>query len=255
MHVLRHSTWWVQCSTSAIDADANTVIYMNFMPGNIMTSNTAYTGEAPELYRGSYAQPGYAQYDNGAKVFNFYDDFAGSTLKSSWTVPSGSSTAAVSNGLTISYSTATWADMYNSYASGLPAIFESYMSFVGNGNGGISINTASTSIGSGEADFIFEGVPVQCSIDPASTNYIVGIYTQSTYYIATLAIPSSTSETAYLNYASILSASDTSTISASHPGFDLYGFEGTSTITAKWIRSRSLPPNNLMPSVSFSAPQ
>ncbi len=69
---------WVNLGTNTIGAaggGSNTLtIYMNFMPSNVMTSDTAYTGEAPQLFGGSYAQSSYAQYDNGAKVFPIYID-------------------------------------------------------------------------------------------------------------------------------------------------------------------------------------
>jgi hypothetical protein len=52
-------------------------------------------GEAPTL-------PGtYAQYDNGANVFAFYDDFAGTSISSAWNTVGAQGTYSVDNGLTM----------------------------------------------------------------------------------------------------------------------------------------------------------
>ena len=84
------SVWWVNMGADTMTANGivgNTItIYMDFMPGNVM-SPSGPTGEAPEEYNGgpnsdcspNCAQTTYAQYDNGALVFpTFYDNFAGS---------------------------------------------------------------------------------------------------------------------------------------------------------------------------------
>ena len=55
---------WVNLP-SGIGANSNTVIYMNFMQSNVMSSSGP-TGEAPQL------SSTYGQYDNGANVFTHY---------------------------------------------------------------------------------------------------------------------------------------------------------------------------------------
>lgn len=67
--------------TKAIPASSSVTVYMNFMPSNIMSSTTSYTGEAPQL------SPTYGQYDNGALVFLSY--FNGDTSLSNFNAPSG----------------------------------------------------------------------------------------------------------------------------------------------------------------------
>jgi len=86
---------WVKL-TSAIAANGGTLtIYMVFL-SKTASFDSNYWGEAPTL-SGTYGQ-----YDNGANVFTFYDDFAGTTLSSKWTaILSGSgATITVNNGLT-----------------------------------------------------------------------------------------------------------------------------------------------------------
>ncbi len=66
------TTVWVNLGGQTISPGGNTIIYMDFMPTNVMSASGP-TGEAPQL------SASYAQYDNGALVFpTFYDNFAGS---------------------------------------------------------------------------------------------------------------------------------------------------------------------------------
>ena len=63
----------------------------------LSNSGTSGIGEAPQL------SPTYAEYDDGASVFSFYDNFAGTSLNTSkWTY--GSLTPDVNDGLTFTCS-------------------------------------------------------------------------------------------------------------------------------------------------------
>ncbi len=100
---------WVNLgSTTIAGSGGSTTIYMTFEPSAVMgvpTGATAYTGEAPEI-TGTYGQ-----YDNGAEVFTFYDDFAGTSLDANWTnynySVDGTASYTVNNGITISNTTVT----------------------------------------------------------------------------------------------------------------------------------------------------
>ena len=80
-----HTIVWVNLS-SAIWAYGQDKIYLDFMPSNNkVISPAGPTGEAPTL------SASYGQYDNGGKVFEFYDNFAGTSLNpSNWTDWGGS---------------------------------------------------------------------------------------------------------------------------------------------------------------------
>ncbi len=67
---------WVRLPAS-IPAHGNVTIYMDILPSPVMSA-AGPTGEAPQL------SPSYAEFDNGAKVFDFYDNFAGTKLSSAW---------------------------------------------------------------------------------------------------------------------------------------------------------------------------
>ncbi|MGC8495738.1 MAG: hypothetical protein ACP5MX_00825 [Candidatus Micrarchaeia archaeon] len=91
------TTYWVNLP-NGIPADSNVIIYMNFMPNNVMSSSGP-TGEAPEL-----SSP-YGAYDNGAKVFTAYINFASSSVPSDFTMLNDGtsySMGASSNGIYVS---------------------------------------------------------------------------------------------------------------------------------------------------------
>jgi hypothetical protein len=84
-----YAVFWVLLP-GGIAANGGTVVDMAFMTPNTMEYDGIYAGEAPQL------TSTYAQYDNGASVFNNYWNFAGSSLPSPWTCDS----CTVSDGLT-----------------------------------------------------------------------------------------------------------------------------------------------------------
>ena len=84
-----------------------------------------YWGEAPQL------SSTYAEYDNGKYVFNFYDNFAGTTLGSEWNSGASGGTITVNNGLTetIPYNSSSSSYTYIStkdYQITGPSIIQSY---------------------------------------------------------------------------------------------------------------------------------
>jgi len=86
-------TVWVNLP-NGIPGSSSLTIYLGFASKTtnlLSSSGTSGIGEAPQL------SSTYAEYDDGASVFNFYDNFKGTTLSSVWTVPSGS-TYTVNNG-------------------------------------------------------------------------------------------------------------------------------------------------------------
>ena len=77
----------------SIPASSSITIYMGFASSDTNLFNNKTTGEAPQL------SPSYAEYDDGANVFNFYSDFKGTSLNTSkWT---SSGAVSVDNGVTL----------------------------------------------------------------------------------------------------------------------------------------------------------
>ncbi|MEM3846938.1 MAG: hypothetical protein QXU98_14685, partial [Candidatus Parvarchaeota archaeon] len=81
--------------------NGTTEIYLNVysMSTNEFTNATGYLGEAPQL------SPTYAEYDNGALIFNYYTNFSGTSLPSNWTSYVANGTVTVDNGVNIKGST------------------------------------------------------------------------------------------------------------------------------------------------------
>jgi hypothetical protein len=79
------SIYWVNLGSRTIAAYGGTLtIYEVIYATTVNCMNTVNTGAEP-LYTAAYGQ-----YDDGAAVFSIYDNFAGTSLSSLWTVPSGS---------------------------------------------------------------------------------------------------------------------------------------------------------------------
>jgi len=90
--------YWLKIA-GTIPAGATQTVYMIFADRGMMVWDGTLTGVAPQW------TSTYAQYDNGTAVFNFYDNFAGTSLNTNkWTSGTSSGgTVTVNNGLTLTY--------------------------------------------------------------------------------------------------------------------------------------------------------
>src|SRR5438128_1961611 len=112
---------WVKL-TSAIAASGGTqTVYMAFLDTSVDFDGN-FWGEAPTI-------PGtYGQNDNGANVFNFYDNFAGTSLSVKWTVvKSSGGSVTVNNGATFTTGSAIDYAFVDSAPQTYPQVAESYM--------------------------------------------------------------------------------------------------------------------------------
>ena len=90
-----HGVVWTKLK-SALASSAKLELFAGFYSVGVNNySPTGSWGEAPQL------SATYGQYDNGAQVFNLYENFAGTSCPAGWTC--GGSTA-INNGATVSYS-------------------------------------------------------------------------------------------------------------------------------------------------------
>ena len=89
------SNVWVNLSGTIVPASGSTIIYMAFLSKT--SSWSEHWGLAPELSKT------YGEFDNGAEVFSFYCNFAGTSLPSKWTTE-GDYSGSVNNGLTLTSS-------------------------------------------------------------------------------------------------------------------------------------------------------
>src|SRR5438309_799964 len=74
----RSTIYWLNLG-NPIPGGSKVTVYMGFASTGSNLLNDRTTGEAPQL------SPGYGEYDDGARVFLYYSDFAGSSLPTGWT--------------------------------------------------------------------------------------------------------------------------------------------------------------------------
>lgn len=230
--------------TQSIPAGGNATIYAGLDATSTNLLNPTSIGLAPQL------SSTYAQYDDGANVFNYYDNFAGSSLKSSWTVNTGF-TATVNNGLTFGVSTAgSWEYMHNSYTVPVSSqMVDAYVQetaadavAIGTCASGSSIS-AQYEINDGGGYFQVEDQPL-CS-SGTLTAFHGGTVALNTYYVLSGLFGSAGA--IYSNYQ--LQASGSTTTTNGAIAIFTYGAVVGNTGTMYWIRSRS---NFQQPSVILS---
>jgi len=217
-----------------------------------------YAGECPTCSGATYAQ-----YDNGASLFGFYDNFYGSTLSSSkWSTGGGSATVTVSNGLTISgSSTGIW--LYGKISSNTQ-IFEAYISSATSGimqvRAGYSLTQGQQTNYDSVSDFGYVGTNYQIESAlaglPVTNSNLPGGLTVP--YIQSFAWTSSGYQTAWINYASQITGSTNTNLysysSSSYPTMLVtYATPGSYSTTMNWVRVRQYPPGGVMPSVTLGS--
>ena len=237
-------TWWVLLP-NGIPASGTITIYLQ------VSSSTAldgvYTGEAPQL------SSTYGQYDNGAKVFTNYWNFAGTSVPSSWTT---SGTITINNGLSISgSSTPSQIETTSTFGT---SVLDWYGYATVPTGGGYWINMgwySSTSTPQGNGWFTYGGQSDYGYGYVTSSDTITVIYTNVSAgqnYVFSIA-NDGTNAHYYLNYAV------ESTTYAIQDATNSIGFRngsgsssgGGSTVFVQWVRVRTYPPNGVMPSVSL----
>jgi len=230
---------------TSIPATSQLTIYIDFasLTTNLLSnSGTTGIGEAPEL------SSTYAQYDNGASVFNFYDNFKGTTLSSVWTVPSGS-TYSVNNGFIGTPNNYT--SVYNPNIQETSSIIAEWglnmsSTTYPNSASQFQLNRYSTSsnihwLGVSGSDTLKNGANQVTTVSISSTGIqTFGIWNNGTtvtwYY-----------EGSSYTYNSATSATDYLALGWA------YGGQSNNFPTEYWVFTRAYPPNGVMPSVSYGA--
>ena len=225
---------WIKLPTS-IPANSSITIYI-FIRNSIQYP---YTGIAP------YFTSTYAQYDNGENVFTFYDNFAGTTLKSVWVVPSGSNYQ-VNNGFIAEPSSST--AVYNPNVQETSSIIAEW-----------ALNMSSTS---------YPGTNVYFQLNrytPYSNMHMLGVSGSDALYnnntqINVVSISSSgiqifgiwnggTTVTWYYEGNSYTNNSVTAETDYLALGW-AYNAQSYNFPTIYWVRTRAYPPNGVMPTNS-----
>lgn len=253
-----NTVFWVLIP-SVIPAGSTLLIYMTFLSTSTEYDGN-YWGQAPQL-SGTYGQ-----YDNGANVFPFYDNFAGTALNSRWTV--SGITYTVNNGFT---ATVTAAEGYiiskalalnpathvlDFYGTNFQTA-STYWTAVGMLDGGENGGTS----GSGLGSMIVAGYPSASQTNGWQRNSTSGLQTSGAMQTAQAAAiwtveptaPSSTNF--YINYGGLQTVSAYADTYPLYEGLVSAGAADTPytfsvPVAVTWFRVRLYPPNGVLPSTS-----
>lgn len=254
---------WLNLS-DGLPADSNTLVYLAVMPRNtnmLDASGTNGIGEAPTL------SPSYAEYDDGAHVFDFYDNFNGVSLGSKW-LSSNALGYSIDNGITIDGGAVyTSSGVFDSLSGTAEAeMTETAQSQPGYGGFGVS-DTNSPQAGNGgsnaemfiltnngrawgfdAADGTTTGYNIASNLefygDPIANQYsVIGEYVSPTNIVATNGAQK-------INMLAGTYNKQQNLILGSFQGAG-GGPQSSFNINFKWVRIRSTPPNGIMPLTSI----
>ena len=255
-----HALWWLK--VVAIPAGSSETVYVGFAPTSTNLFNTVNDGEAPQL------SSTYAEYDDGADVFNFYTDFASSSLNQSvWNVFNGSGGGGriyTGDGLNITIGNSgqaaqgEWLQTKQLFSPN--TIVDTYI--VGNSHSAGLMETNSSTIGGCVVLDEFN----QGGCDQGlqfNGNNLEGGY--ACIGSQPLAVPNQTVSLVYLG--SIFRVSDgynpwynftESFVSCQNPSklsLSVGYYPWADSVTARWlwVDGRAYPPNGIMPSLSFGS--
>ena len=245
-YTTNNATWWIKIS--GLSANANITIYIKIYSSSTNLFNNKTTGEAPQL------SSTYAQYDDGANVFNFYSDFKGTSLNTNkWTV--ASLTYSVNNGLSVPANTGSCdqngiasqtsfpssvVDFYGSFTGSEPNIACDYTG-IGFGVANTTAHKNQISIGTGNNFFGLYGT----DLNSVSMPYSSGVAQE--YSVA----GTSSEAYGYINYANGVSSSISANLFNMPILITGQESDGVS-MNINWILDRAYPPNGIMPSVVSS---
>ena len=261
------ATIWVVLPDGILSKSALT-IYMETgsLSDNFLDDITV--GEAPQL------SATYGQYDNGAKVFSFYDNFAGTSLSSKWT---SSGNVVVANGVQIIGNQSNFGGIKSnvSYSNVDNIVIEALANLYGSNGSEIRVRPYAWL----STQPIEDGVNGNNYTSVAS-NFDMGYYSnetlsnQSQYYFNSASSSTSPVSNSVTDYVfihqivlysggfqwntlspshSVLNTNTDSTVLSSD-SFSIYfecdSYSATSSysqINIGWVRTRAYPPNGTMP--------
>jgi hypothetical protein len=265
------ATAWVRLN-DGIKAGQSRTLHMLIGPVGF---DGQFWGEAPQL------SSAYGQYDSGASVFNYYTNFAGTSLPSGWTSYTSEGSVTVNNGVLIKGSTvASPGENGIAYQAssgiGSPPYVVDYGTQQTTSPSGDSWgwNAAGLSnfIGSGDADpfaggnyllanfeagiqaFMntsYAGSATNGTLPTPSDNTFIGVFTQeitsSDYYT-------------YYNYTQSTGQITGTTLGTTSLPFVIMVGNNEATYAPNgqeiyWFRIRAYPPNGVMPSVTVRSPK
>jgi hypothetical protein len=211
-----------------------------------------YWGEAPTI-SGTYGQ-----YDNGANVFTFYDNFAGTSLSAKWTtIKSGSGVSvSVNNGLTVTTTTTSAYAVVMSALQTFPLVSETYTS---SGDSILGVATSQSLNGfiapySGYSLNWYSGSDY-ITYEAQSSFPTLKQTTQASFPVGIWQVTWSATATQYFvdGVGNTYSGANNGVAIANYGIFIGQSNGVIASSVFSWARMRSYPPNNVMPTTSFGA--
>jgi len=231
-------TWWVLLPNGIL---ANGIITIYLQVSSSTALDGVYTGEAPQL------SSTYGQYDNGAKIFTDYYNFAGTSLPSGWTSSiSPIGTVSVNNGITINSINSGNASVVSNIQINSTTVVDEYITaqYTYNGQAMCSVSSSSTTSFSYQPNSVgFQnGSLLEIENNNGGTPSVV-----ASTNVNVPVVVSVVNNTLYANYNQVAQISGQ--ILAN-------GYLALSTntgnnanFTVQWLRTRAYPPNGIMPAL------
>ncbi|MGD0159582.1 MAG: hypothetical protein ABSB89_04720 [Candidatus Bathyarchaeia archaeon] len=256
-----NATAWIKLTTQIAGNGGTQTIYMAFL-STATSFDGSYWGVAPNL-----SSP-YGQYDNGANVFSFYDNFTGTSLNSRWTIfGSSQGTVSVNNGVTLTSSSSTLSiGIFASYTPPTTGIVtETYFNATSPTAGyrifdGYGMTSTSTAEQNGYIGILQAGggstLRLSKMVSGTQTTLVsaTDALTAGNNYTSSLLWQSSTLTMADLTNSHSSSTTDTtySLSTMTQVAMALGATSGTKYVTF-WFRVRQSPPSGVMPTTSFGS--
>ena len=234
---------------NGIAANSKISVYMDLVAPTTNLFNGGTIGEAPQL------SSTYAEYDNGADFYSFYDNFAGTSLNTSKWASTG--TVTVNNGVTMSGSSASSdIETKNTYGTSVLDWYGSATVTTGSGYwtslgwyGNLTTVQGNTWFTyTGQSDY---GYGYVSSSSQATIAYSTTAAGSTPDYIFSIANSGATTYYS-LNY------NQQSTTYSTQKSTNYIGFRngagssggGGSTVYVQWVGLRPAPPNGVMPTAT-----
>ena len=234
-------------------------IYLNFLTSPVLSSGGP-TGKAPQ-FGGSYGV-----YDNGVHVFNYYDNFAGTSLDSGWTSV-GTIAPTINDGVTLSTAYASCqSSLIISSASFTPpettmaGIKGTATALNGGSYPGIAeINSSTTYAGYSVVQYASPGAVIYRAVPDPGYGWSFGApgSTVSAYINGTVNITwvAQSNQVATLPGATVTDTDPTFGAPSSVKiglGIGACSSE-TGLLPIQWVAARAYPPSGIMPGIGFGS--
>ncbi|MGD0645177.1 MAG: hypothetical protein ABSA75_09755 [Candidatus Bathyarchaeia archaeon] len=247
-----NTIYWLKLP-DGIHAKSSVTIYLGFSSPTTNLFNGQTIGEAPSL------SSAYGQYDDGAGVFAFYDNFAGRTLSSSWVDQSALSTNtfAINNGM-ILYSAASPNNLtaVNSVKTFSQGITEFYGAFPSGTKGGVfdAVTVGLHGESGWDSDIgVVAGSYGLVTKNGGNWNTAPGL-SFGADNVYSLMVPSADIplRLAEVNYDSTISGTSYPTSLPQPIGLQNQVYSGVTLGPIYWVRERAYPPDGVMPAVAVN---